>query len=322
MHSKIIKTQLAVVIHAEEEFDWTRNEFHKKNTQVSHVNEFSEFCLQLLSMGAALTIAVDYPFVADKNAQAVLLRLLKDYPNRVEIASQVHAWVTPPFFHDNKESEYHSYICNLTAEQEFAKIKSLSDFIELNLGVKPTTYLAGRYGIGKNTCNTLKKLGYNTDISLSPFADFTRQQGPDFTETTNQIFSQNGILRWPHTSGVISRSLLVTKWLNRRPQYIKKLLAHNPCLQLTRKLLGLKILRLSPEGVRLKDLKKLAHAQIESGYPNLIFSYHSPSLKQGLTPYVQTAQDLQSFKQETLEFLKWYQDTYDAQFICVQDFTG
>jgi hypothetical protein len=49
---------------------------------------------------------------------------------------------------------------------------------------------------------------------------------------------------------------------------------------------------LTPEGITAEEALRGVDVAIDAGLPVLVFSFHSPSLVPGYTPYVRDAQDL------------------------------
>lgn len=302
------KPQLAIVIHTEEEFNWDGG-FYRSNNKVTHGQELIEFCEQMIAVDAKVTLAMDYAFVSSEQGQRVINHLKSKPEADVEFAAHLHPWVSPPFKdNDDQISEYSSYPGNLSKEEEFDKLKTLTDIIEEKAGFKPTTYLAGRYGVGENTYQTLSELGYTTDLSISPFANFTHQQGPDFSQFDNQVVFNDKIKCIPHSTGYISYIGAFANYLNKDPNALPKL--NNSFIgKVLLKLLGVKRVRLSPEGFTLKEMQKLTFSLKAIGIKEFIFSFHSPSVKVGLTPYVETEKDLTQFKQNTLDYIQWFTET-------------
>jgi hypothetical protein len=298
------KPQLAIVIHTEEEFNWDSG-FYRSNDKVTHGQELISLCEKMISVGGNVMLAMDYAFVNSEQGLNVI-NFFKVHNNGIEFATHLHPWVSPPFKdNDDKISEYNSYPGNLPKKEEFNKLKTLTDIIEAKVGYKPTTYLAGRYGVGENTYQTLSELGYTTDLSISPFANFTHQQGPDFSQFDNQVVFNDKIKCIPHTTGYISYIGVFANYLNKDPNALPKL--NNSFVgKVLLKLLGVKRIRLSPEGFTLNEMKRLTKSLREIGGSNFIFSFHSPSVKTGLTPYVKTGDELESFKINTLSFIDWF----------------
>jgi len=309
--------KLAIVIHTEEEFDWNKG-FYRSNTSVTHGKELINFCDTLIALGAKITFALDYAFVKSDAGIRVINHFLPQINNNVEFACHCHPWVNPPFAieHLNKTEEAHdeapvneidSYPGNLAKNAEYEKIKTLTEAIQTITGQQPTTYLAGRYGIGSNTTKILSELGYKIDLSISPFVDFSHQQGPDFSNHNNKTFTKNGITNIPHTSGFVSYIPELSQYLNNNPVSFKKL---NASLlgKILFKLSSVKRHRLSPEGFTLTEMKNVTKALLQTKTENLIFSFHSPSVKLGLTPYVTEQSLLDDFYKNTIDYITWYKN--------------
>ncbi|PSU35570.1 hypothetical protein [Photobacterium lutimaris] len=304
--------KLAVVIHAEEEFDW-HGGFYRSNTAVSHHVELIKLIQAMLDLGAHVTLAMDYPFVTSKGGEEVI-HFCKGCSNgTIEFATHLHPWVNPPFeepLDGNQVSNRHSYPGNLSPDLEYQKLKVLTDKIEEVTGSRPVTYLAGRYGIGRNSQEILRSLGYEVDLSISAFSDFSHQQGPDFSQYNNALFSKGGITYLPHTCCRISRFKWLSSWLQKNPSYLN---GRDIVSRVVRKVFGIVTYRLSPEGVDLNNLICAANHQIEMGHEYLILSFHSPSAKLGQTPYVQTHEDKLRFDAVTLDFIEWFMHQPDVE---------
>jgi hypothetical protein len=304
--SKNVSNLLTVIIHTEEEFDWNSG-FFRLNNQVTHAAELIHFAEQIIETGVDLVLAMDYAFVTSHQGSQVIEHFkVKKYSN-FKFASHLHPWVNPPFdeptIDGNKIEEFYSYPGNLPEALEEAKLAALTEIIEQKTGTRPTTYLAGRYGTGVNTYKILKKLGYTLDVSISAFANFTTQNGPDFSKYNNSELVIDGIACVPHTTGYISVLNTFANYLNRDSDNLTKL--NDSFLgKVVLKLLGVKRVRLSPEGFSYKEMKKLVNSLSDIGVEKQILSFHSPSVKEGLTPYVQNSMQLEKFKQDTIKLLQ------------------
>ncbi|MDP5030332.1 hypothetical protein [Paraglaciecola sp.] len=308
--------QLSIVIHTEEEFDWNGG-FFKANDNVTHGEKLTQFCKALITEGAKITFALDYAFVNSQEGQKVI-DFFKTQYNNVEFATHLHPWVNPPFAEGDQVTNFNSYPGNLGEQLEFEKLKSLTNIITEVCGVKPTTYLAGRYGISEHTVTNLKKLGYKTDVSISPFCDFTHQEGPNFSSYNNDIFVNNEILYWPHTTSVLAITPSLERWFNQKPSRFETY-QKNFISRLLMKVLRVKRQRLSPEGFALADLKKITRAQMRLGQKDFILSFHSPSIKAGLTPYVKEQKDEDHFLTVTIDYIKWFHSHNSGQFVLVKE---
>ena len=52
---------------------------------------------------------------------------------------------------------------------------------------------------------------------------------------------------------------------------------------------------LTPEGISIDEAIRGIDIAIDDGLPLLVFSFHSPSLAPGYTPYVRSEEDLEAF---------------------------
>jgi hypothetical protein len=63
-------------------------------------------------------------------------------------------------------------------------------------------------------------------------------------------------------------------------------------------------IRLTPEGIRIEEAKRLVRHMKAAGHRVFVLTYHSPSLEPGNTPYVRNQADLAAF-------LRWLEEFYD-----------
>jgi len=94
---------------------------------------------------------------------------------------------------------------------EFEKIKHLTTMIKERIGVQPVWYRAARYGADLSTIQSLEKLGYRFDSSVTPEIDWSESGGPDHHKAPEQPYyisktdlykgnnKQEGILEVPIT---------------------------------------------------------------------------------------------------------------------------
>lgn len=295
------ETKLFVVIHSEIEFDWSKNEF-LDSCKVSHGDALIELCNELISYNVRIILAVDYGFIASEDGQRVI-KYFKQHPNHVTFASHMHPWNTPPFSPDTVINEKLSFPGNLDYQQEFDKIASITEALSLATGIRPDIYLAGRYGIGRNTNKILTEQGYNYDISISPFTDFSANFGPNFIDYDNHHFIDGRIQYYPHTVGFISIIAKFSDFLNRHKHVHYQLNSHF-IGKIILRLLRVKRVRLSSEGFTFKEVAKLCDSLVRNHSEFLLFSFHSSSLVPGSTFYAHTTEECEQLKQRTLEIIK------------------
>jgi hypothetical protein len=297
------------VIHTEEEFDWSAP-FDRRSTAITHLQELGRAREIFTRFGVPPTYMVDYPVVAQDAGIRALARALRD-PGAA-LGAHLHPWVNPP--ERETVSAYTSYPGNLPRELEKEKLRLLTDRIEATLGVRPITYLAGRYGVGPQTLSILQELGYRIDLSGVAMTDFRRDGGPDFRAWTSDCFWEGTppILRIPQSVADIGflcrngRRLIEPGTSGvAGALHLAGVLARCGASQR---------IRLSPEGFSLGHLKRAARALVGSGVRVLVFSFHSPTLAPGFTPYVRNTAGRTDFLNRIAAFLGFFRDELGGVF--------
>lgn len=296
------RPMLSVVIHAEEEFDWARG-FDRNVTGVSHMRHIGRVQDLCDAAGIVTTYVVDYP-IADQEDGSVLLKEYAD-SGRALIGAHLHPWVSPPY--EEEVCARNSYPGNLPRELERAKLARLTDRIEVRFGIRPTVYLAGRYGLGPNTASILEELGYEVDLSPCVPMDFSDDGGPDYSGATNHPYwfgAGRRLLGLPCNGDFVG-------WLpvNRRATYglaVHPRLAWLRLPGLLARLGALERIALSPEGFTHAEHRRLTRFMLKHGYRVFVFSFHSPSVQPGFTPYVRNDRDLEVFLANCRGYFKFF----------------
>jgi hypothetical protein len=191
-------------------------------------------------------------------------------------------------------------------------MKCLHETIRTNFAVEPISFKSGRFGYNTSVARNLHRLGYKIDTSITPYMDWTRDHGPDFTSFSPRPFrfsSDNALqecatgdlIEVPVTIGFLQPDFV-------RSNYIFNAVTRGPIskLRLAGVLGRLRLLNkawLSPELSDSHTMIKLARAMMRNGYGALNLMFHSPSLKAGLTPFTRTASDEKRLLQHLREFL-------------------
>ena len=285
-----------VTVDTEEEFDWS-SPFARADHSLDSIPRLAKFQQFCEGYGVVPVYLVDFPVVTDPRAAEVLGEAVAQ--GRAEIGVQLHPWVNPP--HDEEINVYNSFAGNLPPELERAKFRTLRDAIERNFGAAPQIYRAGRYGVGPATAQTLSQSGIAIDTSVRALFDYSSQGGPNFRRhplVPWWIDRRNGLMELPLTTvfwGLLrqhGRTLHPALW---RAPRLRGLLA---------KLGMLERIPLTPEGVAADEALKAIDIAIDEGLPLLVFSFHSPSLRPGHTPYVRDEEDLD-------RFYDWWRAVFD-----------
>lgn len=282
---------LLVVVDTEEEFDW-RLPHSRSNTDVTAIAAQGLAQEIFARHGIIPTYVVDYPVATTPAAVAVL----KEFADRGTclIGAHLHPWVNPP--HLETVNAVNSYPGNLPPSLEKAKLSALTEAITRSFGVSPVIYKAGRYGIGPATAGILADLGYRIDLSVVPFTDMSGDGGPDFSRFGFQpswIGDWGRLLEIPLSCGFCGLLETFGPVIFPRVSGRAGMRLHLPGLLARSGLL--ERIRLTPEGVDLSENMRLARSLYEQGCRIFSFTYHSPSLRAGMTPYVSSDRELTEF---------------------------
>lgn len=278
-----------VTVDTEEDFDWSAP-FARTGFGLDSVPALAE-CQHYFERAAVKPIyLVDWPIVEDDRATQILGEALK--AGRCEVGAQLHPWVNPP--HDEDVNERNSYTGNLPAALQRAKMTALRDAIGARFGIAPTVYRAGRYGLGADSAGMLAELGFRCDTSVRSGFDYRGGHGPDYRGAPLKPW-------WVQTvHGAVLEVPVTTVFggmLGEAGQSIYHPIARNGMhagAALAR--LGLvERIALTPEGIPAERACRGIDIALDQGLPILNFSFHSPSLQPGNTPYVRTAADLDAF---------------------------
>ncbi len=277
-------TRFTVFVDVEEEFDW-RAPLDRANRATTAMSAFPAAHRRFVYRGVALACMIDHPIATDPASVDILSRVIED--GRSEIGAQLHAWVSPPF--TETVAPITSYAGNLVRDLEAAKIDVLTDTIADAFGRRPRSYRAGRYGIGPRTIALLADRGYRIDSSVRPGYDYRADGGPDFSQVDSRAYRIGGIVELPLTT-------IFTGRLHRYGERLYPALGRLPKARGAFARAGLlSRIALTPEDMPIDAAIEAVDVALGEGVRLLNFSFHSPSLKPGHTPYVRDAADLVRF---------------------------
>ncbi len=285
-----------ISVDTEEEFDWDAP-FQREGHSTQSVAELQTFQTFAETHGVKPVYFIDFAIVEDDKAVA----FLKGAAQRksAEIGVHLHPWVNPPF--EEEVIVHNSFAGNLPKELEETKLVALRDAIRDRIGVTPTIYRAGRYGIGPNTAGLLIKHGFVLDSSIRPRFDYSGQGGPDFLAAGPEPYWWHGedkLLEVPLTtvySGLFRKQAGLLAGLMEKYPLANAVLSRSKMLER---------IPLTPEGISARETKEAIDVALDDDLRLLVFSFHSPSLSPGHTPYVRSQEDLDGF-------YDWWRDVLD-----------
>lgn len=276
-----------LTVDTEEEFDWNQplaRDGHTLET-IPRLREFQSFCE---AAGVVPIYLIDYPVATSPLAADVLREAVA--AGRAEVGVQLHPWVNPP--HDEAVNPYNSYAGNLPEALEREKFFKLRDTIEANFGARPVIYRAGRYGVGPHTTKLLTDAGMAIDTSARARFDYSSSGGPNFRDLPVKPWWLDRAAR------LIELPLTTVYWgmLRQLGHWLYPKMWRAPKLRGALARIGLlERIPLTPEGVTLDEVIRGIDIALDDGLPVLVFSFHSPSLAPGYSPYVRDEADLADF---------------------------
>lgn len=274
--------RFTIFVDVEEEFDWSKP-FSRDAHATTAIPALLTFAQDMAARGVGVTYLVDHPVATDARS-AEVLHDIAALPG-VEIGTQLHPWVNPPFV--EAVSARNSYAGNLPPAIEAAKLDALTDAITAAVDRRPRAYRAGRYGIGPRTAELLAERGYRLDSSVRPGFDYREDGGPDFRRAGDRAtWLADGLIELPLTTVYTGR-------LRRFARPLHDVAARLPRAHGALSRTGLlSRVPLSPEGTTAVEAVAAIEQAVADGTPVLNFSFHSPSLVPGHTPYVRNEADL------------------------------
>src|SRR5690606_28813708 len=162
--------------------------------------------------------------------------------------------------------------------------------IERNFETVPQIYRSGRYGAGPNTGAMLREGGIAMDTSVRARFDYSAEGGCDYRRHPLVPYWLDG------DRTVLELPLTTVFWgmLRKQGDALYPLLWRTPWMRGVLAKFGLlERIPLTPEGVSAEEAIRGIDIALDDGLPLLVFSFHSPSLRPGHTPYVRNADDLE-----------------------------
>ena len=276
-------TRFWVTIDTEEAFDWDKP-FSRVHHGLASLSRLAACQAYFESREVCPIYLVDWPVLNDDTAVALLHGAVAR--GAAEVGAQLHPWVTPPF--QEVVNARNSYTGNLPRPLQLAKTRALRDRIAEVIGSAPLVYRAGRYGLGRATADILADLGFRCDTSVRAGFDYRAGHGPDYRQFPLRPWWVNaGLLEAP----------LTTLFLGPLGEGAYHRLARlgGTCLSLAARFGLVERIAMTPEGIPAARACAAIDQAVEQGLPLLNFSFHSPSLAPGHTPYVRTEADVAAF---------------------------
>lgn len=254
------------------------------------------------------TYLITYPVASDRSSVSMLRKIMED--GRCEIGAHLHTWYTPPF--DEEKTVKNTMLFNLPQELQYKKVASLHEKIFENFKMEPVTFRSGRWGFDHAVAEIIHRLGYKVDTSVSPYMNWEKYDGPDFSDRSpmTEILHMDknrdpdsSILEVPVTIGFLQSDF------DGCNACLKKIsnssLRHFRLVGILDKLKLINKVWLSPETDDGDKMISLAKTFVKKKYSLLNMFFHSPSLQGGLTPFTKTKQEEVELTNRIERFMKF-----------------
>jgi hypothetical protein len=275
------KPAILVGIDTEADDQWSKT--GREKNAVENASRLPALQRLFESHGVRPSYVVTYEMATRPESRDVLRALAQG--GRCEIGTHLHPWSSPPFRPEDLRD--HTYPHNLPPELLERQLTELTATIEREIGVRPTTYRAGRNGFDHRSLPVLERLGYTVDTSVDPLFNERRKRGmlfagaplfpyhPDYADVKRAGAAK--ILEVPISSATLP-------WLPKGLESAYARLKPIPWRGAFRRL-GLRPVWLRPSYTPLADMKAFADALARRGAPCFNIIFHSSELLPGGSPY-------------------------------------
>lgn len=280
-------TRFMLFVDTEEEFDWNAP-FSRTGHGVTALAGMARGQAYFAAAGVRPVYVTDYPVVDCDAAAAMMGQWVAD--GAADIGAHLHPWVNPPHVEDVNAAN--SYAGSLPETVERAKLEALCRRIAERFGARPIAYRAGRYGVGPNSARLLEDAGFRLDSSVRSRFDYSPQLGPDFCGLPQHPYwagPDRALVELPLSTAFVGLLRGGGERLYRAAQTMGPLAgALSRARMLSR-------VPLTPEGISASEAIAAIDALLAEGVRVLNFSFHSPTLEPGHTPYVRDESDRAAF---------------------------
>ncbi len=239
-------------------------------------------------VGAVPTYLLTVEVMEDEASVEALKNLKGEY----EYGTHLHAAFIEPEkkFYDYAGIDSPDFQCGYAPEIEYQKLENLSKLFEQRFGYKPTSFRAGRYGASADSINSLEKLGYKVDTSVTPHLRWSEPNATvDFRSAPEQPYfpAENKIAEaGPYSpSRILEAPVTVKPRLFRDPRWFR------------------------PWFATVDQMKDIFRYQLKKHSDRKVLSinmmFHSMEVIEKASPYPQTPDDVKRFIDDMQRGLQW-----------------
>jgi hypothetical protein len=281
MTSRSHPPALLVGIDTEGDDQWSAEGRHR--LEVRNAGRLPALQKLFEGFGARPTYVVTYEMATRDESAAILREIAAS--GRAEIGTHLHPWSSPPFRPEDLQA--HTYPHNHPADLLERQLTELTGVIQERLGVRPTTYRAGRNGFDGATLPILERLGYTVDTSVDPLFNERRKRGMLFAGAPLEPYHPDyADVRRPGASPILEVPISAAT-LPGLPKAAEAAYASLPPIPWRGafKRLGLRPVWLRPSYSALPDMLAFATRLRDRGAACFNIIFHSSEILPGGSPY-------------------------------------
>ncbi|MCL7964257.1 MAG: hypothetical protein M8858_02455 [marine benthic group bacterium] len=295
-----------------------------EDVTVRNIDELRRLDDMFGELDVRATYFVTYQVAADPGAAAIVRGIHEG--GAAEIGAHLHPWNTPPLLGVEKRV---SMLRDYPADVQQEKLESLLAVLESSLGLRPTSFRAGRFGVGRATIEALIENEIHIDSSVTPLLTWESQGGPSFIGAPNLPYRLAGgeDVRSHSASGTVVE-VPVTVGFTRFPPESWSRIARLYANPLARTLhlpgaayrIGLvQRVILTPETYTANEMLRVSRRFLAAGAPYLHMYLHSSSLMAGLTPFGETQERVDGIYARIRDFVTGLREIADVRMLTVSE---
>jgi hypothetical protein len=273
----------AILVGVDTEADDQWSQAGRESLSVRNAERLPALQALFDGFGVRPTYLVTHEIAATAESAAILRDLASS--GRCEIGAHLHPWSSPPF--RREDLEQHRYPHALPDSLLARQLHELTHIIEERLGVRPTSYRAGRLGLDGRTLRILEELSYTVDTSVDPLFNESRKGGPVFAGAPLRPYHPDyEDVRKPGAARILEVPISAATDPP-LPKSLERLYALLPPIPYrgALKRLGLRPVWLRPSYSSLPDMVTFASRLKARGAPCFNTLFHSSEILPGGSPY-------------------------------------
>ncbi len=292
----------ALVVGIDTEADDQWSDAGRRRMEVKNALRLPALQALFEEFGARPTYLVTHEMATGEQSAPVLRELARS--GNCEIGTHLHPWSSPPFRPEDLAA--HTYPHNLPLDLLERQLKELTWTIETQIGVRPTSYKAGRNGLDGRALSILEGLGYTVDTSIDPLFNERRKRGksfagapvvpyhPDYADVRRAGDAR--ILEVPISAGTFPAM----------PKALEALYVSLPAIPYrgALKRLGIRPVWLRPSYASLPDMQAFASRLAARRVPHFNVTFHSSEILPGASPYTPDAASVERFLSDLRRLLE------------------